>query len=326
MMSFQRIALRTRLDNEIIHDNSSNRVNDVVEQIYLNGLHISSDDEFELESLGSDSDIPNETTNAFDRFLQKLKAEWIDESQSVRFPYQRGFVLCARQQRRHRAHDNELAVHAKKHCQSMHNFLMSDESSMARDSVPANLNTSVQKRDKAIEDLEKMLSSKVNSLKDQILSRYRAVLAFLYSTKLQEKGVSREDVSLTVAKTFNEGRYFADRIRQREHSWIEERQIAESCRGKNSKRLLPWLNDEGVQLAVREWCSRKGEGITAYALAKAVGEYLNSTQREESIGVTSNNGFQNLSQDRRNDDSSRKIRSRTARNWLKKMGFNFTNI
>ncbi|KAI1007481.1 hypothetical protein K3495_g732 [Podosphaera aphanis] len=204
-------------------------------------------------------DVPIETTNAFDRLLQKSKVEWIEESQSVGFPYQRGSVWCARQQRRHRAHDNELAVHAKKHFQSMHNFLMLDESSMARDSVPTKLNTSVQKRDKAIEDLEKLLSSKVSGLKGQMLTRYRAVLALLYSTKLQEKGVSREDISPTVAKTFNKGKYFADRIRQWEHSWIEERKIAESRRGQNSKRL-PWLNDEGVQLEVREWCSGAGEG------------------------------------------------------------------
>ncbi|KAI1007215.1 hypothetical protein K3495_g998 [Podosphaera aphanis] len=257
---------KARLDNDSIHDNSSDLVNNFVEQIYLNGLHTSSDDEFEVESLGSDRDVPIETTNAFDRILQKLKAEWIDESQNVRCPYQRGSVLCA--------------------------------------------------RDTSWLFLRSLIHLSKNEIKP---SRTLAVLALLYSKKLQEKGASREDISLTVAKTLNKGRYFADRIRQWEHSWIEERQIAESRGGKNSKRLS-WLNDEGVQLAVREWCSVAGEGITAYELAKAVGEYLNSTQREESIGVTSNNGFQNPSQDRRNDDSSRKIRSRTAQNWLKIMG------
>ncbi|KAI0991700.1 hypothetical protein K3495_g16487 [Podosphaera aphanis] len=84
---------KVRLDNETIHENSSDLVNDFVDQIYLNGLHIPSDDELEVESLGSDSDVPIETTNAFDRLLQKSKAEWIDESQSIRFPRQRGSVL-----------------------------------------------------------------------------------------------------------------------------------------------------------------------------------------------------------------------------------------
>ncbi|KAI0993972.1 hypothetical protein K3495_g14212 [Podosphaera aphanis] len=88
--------VKARLDIETIHDNSSDLVNDFVEQIYLNGLLLASDDEFEVESLGSDSDVPIETTNAFDRLLQKSKAEWIDELSSVRFPYQRGSVLCAR--------------------------------------------------------------------------------------------------------------------------------------------------------------------------------------------------------------------------------------
>ena len=54
------------------------------------------------------------------------------------------------------------------------------------------------------------------------------------------------------------------------------RNIGEGRKGCYSK-TESWLNDEGVQLAVREWLAGATEGeLTGYGLAKAVGKYLDS--------------------------------------------------
>ncbi|KAI1007667.1 hypothetical protein K3495_g559 [Podosphaera aphanis] len=60
--------------------------------------------------------------------------------------------------------------------------------------------------------------------------------------------------------------------------------------------------------------------------AKAVREHLNSAQRGESMGVTSNSGFQNPLQDRRNYDSTQKNSFSNSAKIAYKMGFNFSNI
>jgi len=45
----------------------------------------------------------------------------------------------------------------------------------------------------------------------------------------------------------------------------------------------PWFNDEGVQLAAREWISTAGDKFTAYRLTTAIGEYLDSQRATEAV-------------------------------------------
>jgi hypothetical protein len=49
--------------------------------------------------------------------------------------------------------------------------------------------------------------------------------------------------------------------------------IAEGKPGFFAK-TRPWLTNEGVLLHTREWISGAGDNVTAYGLAKAVGEYF----------------------------------------------------
>ena len=74
-----------------------------------------------------------------------------------------------------------------------------------------------------------------------------------------------------------------------------------------------WFNDEGFQLAVREWLEEhsgnKTDQITAYQLAKVVGDCLDSqraTSAVEKILTLEPGG--------------NRIRARTARRWLYKLG------
>ena len=92
----------------------------------------------------------------------------------------------------------------------------------------------------------------------QNLTRHRAVLALLYTTKSRRNGETREELSYQVARAFNKGVYFARKIIEWEGMWIRERIIPEGKRGSHP-RTFSWFNDEGVQLAVREWCAGAGE-------------------------------------------------------------------
>ena len=48
--------------------------------------------------------------------------------------------------------------------------------------------------------------------------------------------------------------------------------------------MKSWLRDEGVLLAVREWIQEQPtDQITAYGLAKAVGDYLDSKKAASTV-------------------------------------------
>ena len=84
------------------------------------------------------------------------------------------------------------------------------------------------------------------------------MLALLYITQSRQGGDTREELSYNVARTFNKGLYFARKVVEWERSWIRERKIPEGKRGYFAK-TFSWFNDEGVQIAVREWCAGAGE-------------------------------------------------------------------
>ena len=49
-------------------------------------------------------------------------------------------------------------------------------------------------------------------------------------------------------------------------------------------KVKSWLHDEGVLLAVREWIQEQPtDQITAYGLAKAVGDYLDSKKAASTV-------------------------------------------
>jgi hypothetical protein len=160
--------------------------------------------------------------------------------------------LTERQKRRIRATERSLADAAKTHSQPLTRFLQ------LAPSTPRLASDELQLRFKAIEDLEKLLRSKKNTLKGQNLTRHQAVLALLYMTQSRKVGDTREKLSSQVARTFDKGINYARKIVKWEGIWIRERHIPEGKRGCFAK-VFSWFNDEGVQLAVREWCAGAGE-------------------------------------------------------------------
>jgi len=119
-------------------------------------------------------------------------------------------------------------------------------------------------------------------------------------------------MSFSVARSFGRGLYFAHKVVTWEILVLNGEKIEEGKRGCYSK-TRSWFNDEGVLLAAREWISGAGENITAFGLAKAIGEYLDSQRAtaavQDSFGAGGN-----------------RIRARTARRWLKKLGLGYGRV
>ena len=115
-----------------------------------------------------------------------------------------------------------------------------------------------KERQEAIKDLEKKLRSKKTALAVQNLTRHRAVLALLYTTQARKEGETREQLSYQVSRSFNKGVYFSRKLVEWEGTCIRHRLIPEGKQGCHAK-TSSWFNDEGVQIAVREWCAGAGE-------------------------------------------------------------------
>jgi hypothetical protein len=113
-------------------------------------------------------------------------------------------------------------------------------------------------RNDAIKALEKKIVSKKTLLTGQNLTRHRAVLAFLNLQASKQLGETRIGLAHQVARCFKRGWYFARKIITWELTWIKERTIEEGKQGCWAK-VKSWFNDEGVQLAVREWLAGAGE-------------------------------------------------------------------
>src|SRR5712664_2350800 len=76
-----------------------------------------------------------------------------------------------------------------------------------------------------IADLEKKLRSKAPDLTGQNATRHQAVLRFLYCQKTRQKTDTRQSMALQVARCFNRGRWFAERLVSWELSWKKDRTI-----------------------------------------------------------------------------------------------------
>ena len=136
---------------------------------------------------------------------------------------------------------------------------------------------------------------------------------------------------MTIARCYEKGLYFSRKIVTWELQWIREGKIEEGRQGCFTK-TRSWFNDEGVQLAVRQWVSGAGEAVTAHGLAKAFGDYLESKRAtravEECLEASTRNDDEQTEMPSAGPSEMRRIRirARTARRWLHKMGFGWTEV
>jgi len=111
----------------------------------------------------------------------------------------------------------------------------------------------------ALTQLEKKIESKREGLQGQNRTRHLAVLTFLKVQLSKQSGETREDMSFLVACCYGRGIYFAWKLVTWECMYLKDGNIPESRRGCFAK-TQSWFNDEGIQLAAREWIAQSGEG------------------------------------------------------------------
>ena len=244
-----REAQRQRLEERILQE-TLEITSPELHEAHWEGLS-DSDSESEVEISEPEDNIPVGDIDAFETLMRRVE----DSAHETKFLYQRGSVLSDRQQYRHLAAKRDLANAARAHSQPISRFFSSPA---AAPPAPMCLASEPQPRLEAIKDLEKKLHSKKEVLEGQNLTRHRAVLALLYTMELRQDGETREELSFQVARSFNKGVYFARKIVEWERMWLRERRIQEGKRGCYAK-TFSWANDEGVQIAVREWCAGQGD-------------------------------------------------------------------
>lgn len=187
----------------------------------------------------------------------------------------------------------------------------------------------------AIKVLEARLRAKKNGLQvgHSTLLRYRAVLIFM-NFQLSTPAIvprneasmkpTRLDYALLTAKSFRRGVYLARKIVSWECQWRKHQTIDESKHGCHVK-TRSWFNDEGVQLAAREFVrdAKDGRTVTAFKLAQAISTYLDSKRAK---GILEEVFQPEPETEDGNQRSSQRITARTARNWLQRMGFKHSRI
>ncbi|KAA8905068.1 hypothetical protein FN846DRAFT_919514 [Sphaerosporella brunnea] len=216
--------------------------------------------------------------------------------ESVKFPHQRGPKFSKKQQRRKNIAAQQLEE-AAMDCRPLDKGWLINSKYTEAQSEPesepeldlepklecgiSREQMELEERNSAIEKLERKLRSAKTDLFGQNLTRHRAVLSFL---KIQQgkQLESREGLSYMVARCFGRGLYFAHKVVEWERQWIKTGKIEEGRQGCFQK-IASWFDDEGVLLAVRKWLAGAGEDITAYKLAKVVGDYLDSRKAGEAV-------------------------------------------
>ena len=137
------------------------------------------------------------------------------------------------------------------------------------------------------------------------LIRYQAVLGVLKIQISRRSGETHKQIALYIARSHSRGLYFAHKTIAWKCSWLSSQEIEEGRKGCYLK-TKSWLNNEGVQLAVREWLAGAREGkLTGYGLTKAVGKHLDSRRAEQALGKCFGPG-------------GNRIYACTARRWMKK--------
>lgn len=198
---------------------------------------------------------------------------------------------------------------------------------------------------KGIFDLKRVLKSKKSPLCGQKHVRALQVLEFLRFQKLgltkATWNLPRMEIAKNIAATSGQSRKTALRIIHNEREWIQTRTMSSGQQGK-SRHLVSLLNDEGTQLAVREYLAGAGETVTAHSLAVAISKFwqtgqfplggtnstpaasvITNTQQQELLGPNSQPIFNN-------GESIGKLKStlsqRTASLWLRKLGYKYNEV
>lgn len=164
--------------------------------------------------------------------------------------------------------------------------------------------------------MQRYLKSKRCRLRGKDLQRHLQVLEFM---RFQRHGLqktiwskSRMELAYLVAAGAESGRRVALRIIHDERKWIQKRQI-DSREQRKQAMLLSQLTDEGTLLAIREFIANAGDTVSSHSMAVAITKYWASCDTA-------------VHAEKHVNSVSRVLKSRTAANWLNKLGYRYKEV
>jgi hypothetical protein len=233
-------------------------------EAHWEGYNSDETDEEECEVTDNEDEADVDSArNAFERMLLAMQGKDPLASENLTVGlYQRRSKLSERQERRKRATAKQLSKAAES-CKSLgkYGFVPQARPEPVAESSRERLRKKSWKAEErrlslAVEDMQKKLRSKNGSaLQGQNRTRHEAVLHFMRLSRHENAG-TRKEKALSVARCFGKGSFFARKIIHWERTWVSERSIEEGRQGCYSK-VQSWLNDEGVQLAIRDYLAGK---------------------------------------------------------------------
>lgn len=290
----------------------------------------SSDEEFAFTDYSSDSDEEmsdgDEETTAVATIDPMLGLDGNDKGTSFRF--QRGSSLHRKTEWAQKRKAKDMAQEAKRHKPLTNWFKPASASAVITDPLPEKAVPRKVMLEQAVRDMEKYLSSAAaKQLSVQDRKRHDGVLTFMnmqLSRDADGKNKQRIDLSKRASEGQGKGKWYAENLRKWEKDWIRHRQIPNGKQGMTS--VKSWVSDEGLASFVREWMAAEGVNATAYNLARAAREYLKSDKIGDCLKDLIERANPMKTDTLIGRDKASEVRVRTARKWLRRLGFEFSDV
>ncbi|RPB01805.1 hypothetical protein L873DRAFT_1788137 [Choiromyces venosus 120613-1] len=184
----------------------------------------------------------------------------------------------------------------------------------------------------AANDMEKLLKSKTLTPTGQDLVRHQQVLQFINAQLKNSRNAPRMEIAELVASTYRKGRDVAERIVKTEKEWVKNRIVPSGKQGRTAK-VPSMIEDQATRRVVEQYIEKavREEGISSQGLVKAVTDYWQSLESQDSI----RNRIHDEENDDDDDDQAEapaqgpivpkklSITTKTATRWLQLMGYTF---
>ncbi|CUS09436.1 unnamed protein product [Tuber aestivum] len=184
----------------------------------------------------------------------------------------------------------------------------------------------------AANDMEKLLKSKTLTPTGQDLVRHQQVLQFINAQLKNSRNAPRMEIAELVASTYRKGRDVAERIVKTEKEWVKNRVVPSGKQGRTAK-VPSMIEDQATRRVVEQYIEKavREEGISSQGLVKAVTDYWQSLESQDSI----RNRIRDEEDDGEDDDQAEapaqgptapkklSITTKTATRWLQLMGYTF---
>jgi len=200
--------------------------------------------------------LPEPLPNAFAHLRYKEGAD-----SKLRGLYGKGSLATTKRKAREQRERSEIASK----CYSIVDMFKKPPSERSRTTNPGTANSLAESRKDAQSEIEDLLRLKTkmtekfgpDGLQGATRRRYELVRSFFWAEQ-QSPNLTRKEIALRVANSFNRGEHTARKILIWEKQWVMNREI-EPTKHSSSAHSVSILDDEGALLAAREYISGAGD-------------------------------------------------------------------